>query len=249
MVTGKLGATQLVFIPRHGRGHRLAPAEVPYRANIFAMKQLGVQYLISVSAVGSMREHLHPGELVIPDQYVDRTQGRTQSFFGAGIVAHVSMADPVCTHLAKHLADHGRTVGAKVHEGGTLITIDGPAFSTRGESHMYRAWGIDIIGMTAMPEAKLAREAEMHYCTLGWVTDYDCWHQSEKPVTVEAVIAILKRNGELANQLLSSALPGIASLQPTCSCASALAVAIVTDPKVVTPERKNELGPLVAKYL
>jgi 5'-methylthioadenosine phosphorylase len=159
------------------------------------------------------------------------------------------MADPVCASLAKHLADSGRAVGATVHEGGTLLTIDGPAFSTRGESHMYRAWGMDIIGMTAMPEAKLAREAEIHYTTLGWVTDYDCWHQSEKPVTVDAIIAILKSNGELANKLLASALPGIAQLEPVCNCASALAVAVVTDRTVITPERKKELGPLVAKYL
>ncbi len=249
LVTGRLGDTQLVFLPRHGRGHRLTPAEVPYRANVFAMKSLGVEWLVSVSAVGSLKEHIHPGDLVVPDQYIDRTQGRDRTFFGEGVVAHVSMADPVCVTAAKHFVAQARALGLNVHDGGTLVTIDGPQFSTRAESFAYRAMGFDIIGMTAMPEAKLAREAELHYVTLGLVTDYDCWHVSAEPVTVDAVIAILKANSARAQKLLERALPTIAGLDVRCACASALAVAIVTDRASIPKTRVAELGPLVHKYL
>ena len=249
MMTGRLGATQLVFLPRHGRGHRLTPAEVPYRANVFAMKALGVEWLVSVSAVGSMKEHIHPGDLVVPDQYIDRTHGRDRTFFGGGVVAHVSMADPVCVTAARHFVEHARACGFAVHDGGSLVTIDGPQFSTRAESLAYRAMGVDIIGMTAMPEAKLAREAEMHYVTLGLVTDYDCWRTSTEPVTVEAVMATLKANSVRAQQLLATALPAIAGLAKRCACATALSVAIVTDRSLVTKERIAELGPIASKYL
>ncbi len=249
LVTGRLGDTQLVFLPRHGKGHRLTPAEVPYRANVFALKSLGVEWLVSVSAVGSMREHIHPGDLVIPRQYVDRTSGRDKSFFGDGIVAHVSMADPVCATATKHFAAQAKNLGINVHDGGALVAIDGPQFSTRAESEIYRAQGIDIIGMTAMPEAKLAREAELHYVTLGLVTDYDCWRIAEEPVTVEAVIAILKANSARAQKLLEKALPAIGALDKHCTCDAALSVAIVTDRSVIAKERVAQLGPLVAKYL
>ncbi|MEZ0310933.1 MAG: S-methyl-5'-thioadenosine phosphorylase [Myxococcota bacterium] len=249
MITGRLGDTRLVFLPRHGRGHRLTPAEVPYRANVFAMKSLGVEWLVSVSAVGSMKEHIHPGDLVVPDQYLDRTHGRDRSFFGDGVVAHVSMADPVCITAAKHFVAQARAQGLDVHDGGSLVTIDGPQFSTRAESFAYRAMGVDIIGMTAMPEAKLAREAEMHYVTLGLVTDYDCWHTSAEPVTVEAVIAILKANSARAQKLLEKALPAIAGLDKRCACDAALSVAIVTDRSLIAKERIAQLGPIVRKYL
>jgi 5'-methylthioadenosine phosphorylase len=248
-ITGRLGDTQLVFLPRHGRGHRLTPAEVPYRANVFAMKALGVEWLVSVSAVGSMKEHIHPGDLVVPDQYLDRTSGRDRSFFGHGIVVHVSMADPVCATAAKHFVAQARVLGFSVHDGGSLVTIDGPQFSTRAESFAHRAMGVDIIGMTAMPEAKLAREAELHYVTLGLVTDYDCWRASFEPVTVEAVIATLKANSARAQKLLAQALPAIAGLDKRCTCDAALSVAIVTDRSLIKKERIAELGPIVRKYL
>jgi 5'-methylthioadenosine phosphorylase len=249
LVTGRLGEAQLVFLPRHGRGHRLTPAEVPYRANVFAMKSLGVEWLVSVSAVGSMKEHIHPGDLVVPNQYVDRTTSRDRSFFGDGIVAHVSMADPVCATLTRHFVAAARVQGLSVHDGGSLVVIDGPQFSTRAESEIYRSQGVDVIGMTAIPEAKLAREAELHYTTLGLVTDYDCWHVTEEPVTVEAVIAVLKANTVKAQQLLARSLPGIANLATRCGCASALSVAITTDRAVIPKGRVAQLGPIVAKYL
>lgn len=248
LVTGKLGGAQLVFLPRHGRGHRLSPTEVPYRANVYAMKSLGAEWLVSVSSVGSMREDLHPGDMVIVDQYIDRTRMRTETFFGDGVVAHVSMAHPVCPRLAKHLAVAGRATGATVHDRGTLVCIEGPAFSTLAESRAYRAQGIDVIGMTAMPEAKLAREAELHYATVAMVTDYDCWHESEGHVTVDAVVAMLKKNGATAKKMLEHALSAVAAIPGTCGCTTALGAALQTDRSVVAQERIDDLGPLVAKY-
>ena len=248
LVTGKLGGTQLVFLPRHGRGHRLSPSEVPYRANVFAMKSLGAEWLVSVSSVGSMREDLHPGDMVIVDQYLDRTRLRAESFFGDGIVAHVSMAHPVCPRLAKHLAASGRAAGAAVHDGGTLVCIEGPAFSTLAESRAYRAQGVDVIGMTAMPEAKLAREAELHYATVAMVTDYDCWHESEGHVTVDAVLAMLKKNGATAKKMLEHALGTVAAIDGTCGCTAALASALQTDKAAVPQERIDDLLPIVGKY-
>lgn len=248
LVTGKLGGTQLVFLPRHGRGHRLSPTEVPYRANVYAMKSLGADWLISVSSVGSMREDIHPGDMVIVDQYIDRTRLRAETFFGDGVVAHVSMAHPVCKRLAGHLAASGRATGARVHDRGTLVCIEGPAFSTLAESLSYRAMGMHVIGMTAMPEAKLAREAELHYSTVAMVTDYDCWHESEGHVTVDTVLAMLKKNGEAAKKMLEHALTGVGSVGGECGCATALAGALQTDRAFVTKERAEELGPLVTKY-
>ncbi len=248
LVTGKLGGTQLVFLPRHGRGHRLSPTEVPYRANVYAMKSLGAEWLISVSSVGSMREDIHPGDMVIVDQYIDRTRLRAETFFGDGVVAHVSMAHPVCKRLASHLAAVGRATGARVHDSGTLVCIEGPSFSTLAESLAYRAMGVHVIGMTAMPEAKLAREAELHYATVAMVTDYDCWHESEGHVTVDTVLAMLKKNGAVAKSLLEQALTGVGAIGGECGCATALAGALQTDKGIVTKERAEELGPLVAKY-
>lgn len=248
LVTGKLGGTQLVFLPRHGRGHRLSPSEIPYRANVFAMKSLGAEWLVSVSSVGSMRENMHPGDVVIVDQYLDRTRLRTETFFGEGIVAHVSMAHPVCSRLSSHLASAARAVGATVHDSGTLVCIEGPAFSTLAESRAYRATGVDVIGMTAMPEAKLAREAELHYATVAMVTDYDCWHESESHVSVDVVLAMLKQNGEMAKKALAHALSTIDAISGTCSCGTALATALQTDRSVVPQERIDDLRPLIGKY-
>jgi 5'-methylthioadenosine phosphorylase len=199
---GRLGETTLLFLPRHGTGHRLSPTEVNYRANICALKQLGATHLVSVSAVGSLREALHPGDVVVVDQYIDRTLLRARTFFEGGIVAHVSLADPVCPILAKSAANAARRAGANVHVGGTYICIEGPQFSTRAESLMYRSFQADVIGMTAMPEARLAREAELPYVTLAFVTDYDCWHQSEEAVSVEQVVAVLQQNAKLARQMI-----------------------------------------------
>ena len=251
LVTGELGGTNLVFLPRHGRGHRLLPSEVPYQANIFALKKLGVDTVISVSAVGSMKEEIEPGHFLIPNQYIDRTMGRRQTFFGQGIVAHVSAANPVCPSLAAHLADFVKSCDVICHTSGTYICMEGPAFSTRGESLMYRQWGVDIIGMTAMPEAKLAREAELHYATLALVTDYDCWHESHEDVSVDAVVATLKKNTSNVKRVLEYALPKLGEkmqASTTCECPSALANAVMTSPEAIPAERKTALAPLVNKY-
>lgn len=254
LVTGKLDGVELVFVPRHGRGHRFTPTEVPYRANIFALKSLGVDTLISVSAVGSMKEHLHPGCVVLPSQYIDVTRSRTQTFFEEGIVAHVSMADPVCPHLTDLLARSGTALELELHRGGTYVCIEGPAFSSRAESTVYRSWGVDVIGMTAMPEAKLAREAELHYATLALVTDFDCWHTSEEAVTVEGVMATLRRNTDNVKALLSRAMRDLASFDSVrtvtpCGCGSSLAGALTTDRTVIPGHRLEELAPLVKKYV
>ena len=251
VITGELEGTQLIFIPRHGRGHRLLPSEVPFRANIFALKQMGAQMVVSVSAVGSMKENIVPGHFVIPNQYIDRTMGRQQTFFGNGIVAHVSAANPICPHLASHLADSIAACDVHFHKSGTYICMEGPAFSTRGESLMYRQWGVDIIGMTAMPEAKLAREAELHYATLALVTDYDCWYEGHDDVSVEAVIETLNKNTSNVKKVLGHALPQLGKKMEgvECECTSALQFAIMTDPALIPEERKEALKPIIGKYL
>ena len=248
---GDVGNAHLIFVPRHGRGHRLLPAEVPYRANLFALKSLGAEWVISISAVGSMREEIHPGDLVLPTQYIDRTQGRAATFFGDGIAAHVSVANPVCPTLNQHLAKSVRACGLRLHEGGTYLCIDGPAFSTRAESALYRQWGVDIIGMTAMPEAKLAREAELHYATLALVTDYDCWKASEEAVSADSVVAILRRNTANVLRVLSHAVPGLeaSARSATCACPQALASAVLTDPSRIPAERRTTLGPILGRHL
>ncbi|HKC60960.1 MAG TPA: S-methyl-5'-thioadenosine phosphorylase, partial [Myxococcales bacterium] len=208
-LVGKLGEQELVFLPRHGNGHRLSPTEVNSRANVHGMKQLGVTRLISVSAVGSMREEISPGELVLVDQFIDRTVARPRSFFGGGVVAHVAFADPVCPQLHAHLRAAALATGANAHEDGTYLCIEGPQFSTRAESLLYRSWGVDVIGMTAMPEARLAREAQICYATLALATDYDVWHETHEAVSVEAVIANLGKNVATAKAVLRRVIPMI----------------------------------------
>ncbi|MGH7895157.1 MAG: S-methyl-5'-thioadenosine phosphorylase, partial [Candidatus Binatia bacterium] len=202
IVVGRLGGTRLAFLPRHGRGHRLLPSELPFRANLYALKTLGAEWVLAVSAVGSLREEIHPGHVVVPDQFIDRTRSRMaeSTFFGRGIVAHVQFADPFCAPLSRALAAAARGQGATVHEGGVYVCIEGPHFSTRAESHLYRSWGAHVIGMTNLQEAKLAREAEMSYATLALVTDYDCWHVSHASVTVEQIIRNLQKNAEAAHK-------------------------------------------------
>lgn len=248
ITTGKLGGTEIAFLPRHGRGHRLLPTEVPSRANIWALKSLGVKWVVSVSAVGSLREELRPLDIVIPDQLIDRTKSRVNSFFGDGLVAHVSFADPFCPVLSDLLVDAARGTGAPTHRGGTLVVMEGPLFSTRAESHMYRSWGASLIGMTALPEAKLAREAELCYATVACVTDYDVWRVTEEDVTVEMVIANLLRNVGTAKSLLGE-VAGRIPAQRSCLCAHALRDAIVTRRDVVPPETRERLALLVDKYL
>lgn len=248
-VTGTLGGVRMVFVPRHGRGHRFSPSEVPYRANLWALKKLGVTHVVSVSAVGSMREDVHPGDIVVADQFFDRTRGRASTFFEGGIVAHVSFADPVCPVLAEDLYQAAVELGLRVHKGGTYLCMEGPAFSTRAESRIYRQWGVDVIGMTNLPEAKLAREAELPYATLALVTDYDCWHTSEADVSVEAVIAVLKTNVEHAKAVLARAVPKIRPFSPASPAWEALRYAIMTSPQSIPAEVKERLAPLVSRYV
>lgn len=247
-VTGMLGDVKMLFLPRHGRGHRLTPSEVNYRANIYGMKKLGAEWVISVSAVGSMKEEIKPGHMVIVDQFFDRTKGRISSFYGNGVVGHVEFADPVCPDLSDVLHDASKAAGATVHKGGTYVCIEGPHFSTRAESKIYRSWGVDVIGMTNIPEAKLAREAELCYATLALSTDYDCWHETEESVTVEAIIATIKANVAMAKDIIRKAVPAIAGHRG-CKCQSALKYATVTDPKAVPAKTRADLDLLLGKYL
>jgi 5'-methylthioadenosine phosphorylase len=250
-VTGILEGREVVFLPRHGVGHRLNPSEINYRANIFGMKKLGVERIVSVTACGSLREDMAPLDFVTPYQFVDRTnQARQMTFFEKGIVAHITFSDPVCVATARVVAQAVKTagVGAKVHEGGTYLNMEGPAFSTRAESELYRKWGMDIIGMTNMSEAKLAREAEMCYVTLAAVTDYDCWHTPEKPVTVDMVVQCLLKNVENSKKIIRE-LVRTMPVERTCSCAQALKYAILTDKKKIPAQVKQRLAPLVGKYV
>ena len=253
-VVGRLGDARLVFLPRHGRGHRILPHEINYRANIHGMKQLGVEWIVSVSAVGSMRAGIRPGDLVVVDQFVDRTRRREASFFGEGAAGHVAMADPVCSVLAGRVAEAAEAAvaaagsGARVHRGGTYLVIDGPQFSTRAESHIYRSWGIDVIGMTNMPEAKLAREAEICYSTLALATDYDCWHETEDDVSVDAVLAIIARNVACARDTVRRLAATVAHPR-ACACASAAAHALMTDRAALSREAKARLAAILGKYL
>jgi 5'-methylthioadenosine phosphorylase len=248
LVKGRLGDTTLLFLPRHGRGHRVPPHGINYRANVCALKMSGATHLLSVSAVGSMKEHIAPGDVVVPDQIIDLTKRRVSTFFDEGIVAHVGFADPICAPFAGALADAADAAGAKVHRGGTYVCMEGPAFSTRAESRVYRSWGVSVIGMTAMPEAKLAREAELPYAVMALSTDYDCWHESEEDVTVEAVLAVIQKNVSLARRTLAGlakALP-----DPKKSVAhEALAHAIMTSPAAVPDDARRRLDWLVGRYL
>jgi 5'-methylthioadenosine phosphorylase len=246
-LVGRLGDTTMVFLPRHGRGHRILPHEINFRANVFGMKQLGVQWLLSVSAVGSMKEEIAPGDIVIVDQFIDRTKDRAASFFGDGIAGHVGFADPICADLAGWTAAAANAVGARVHVGGTYVVIDGPMFSTRAESRLYRSWGVDVIGMTNLPEAKLAREAEMSYATIALATDYDCWREGEDDVTVETVVATMKRNVELAKKILKETVARIPA-GARSPYAEAAKHAVMTAPGSIPAAVKERLSVLYGKY-
>jgi 5'-methylthioadenosine phosphorylase len=248
VVRGRLGATTLLFLPRHGRGHRIAPHEIAFRANVCAMKKLGATHLVSISAVGSMKEAIAPGDFVVADQLIDLTKRRVSTFFEDGVVGHVGFADPVCAAMSGALAGAAEHAGARVHRGGTYVGIEGPQFSTRAESLLYRSWGVSVIGMTALPEAKLAREAELPYALLALATDYDCWHESEEDVSVEAVLAVMKKNVVIARRAiveLARTLP-----DPAASAASkAAAGAIMTARDRIAPEALARLDWLVGKYV
>ena len=247
-VLGRLDGHPVAFLARHGRGHRLLPSELNFRANIYGFKVLGVQWIISASAVGSMREEIHPSDIVVPDQFFDRTKARASTFFGDGLVAHVSFADPVCPDLSDLLYRAGREIGASMRKGGTYVCIEGPQFSTRAESRIYRSWGVDVIGMTNLQEAKLSREAEICYATMALVTDYDVWHEAEGDVTVEKVIAILHKNVATAKAIVRGVIPMIRP-ERSCGCASALKDAIITAPQAIPEAAKKKLWPIVGKYL
>jgi 5'-methylthioadenosine phosphorylase len=252
LIVGTLDGTSVAFLARHGRHHHLTPSEVPFRANIYAMKQLGVKYLISASAVGSLKEEAKPLDMVVPDQFIDRTKNRISSFFGEGIVAHIAFADPVCNQLAKVLADTVASLNLPdvvLHRGGTYVCMEGPAFSTKAESNLYRSWGATVIGMTNLPEAKLAREAEIAYATLALVTDYDCWHPDHDSVSVEMVIANLQRNAVNAQKVIQETVRRLTENPPESEAHSALKFAILTQLDKVPSSTKEKLGLLLKKYL
>jgi len=251
LIKGRLANidADLFFLPRHGRGHVLSPSEVPYRANIFAMKKLGVDWIISVSAVGSLKEEIHPGHMVVIDQLIDRTKNRPSTFFHDGIIAHMPFGDPICGVLRQFLLEAANESGKIVHDGGTYICMEGPIFSTRAESNLYRSWGASVIGMTNLPEAKLAREAEISYATLAMSTDYDCWHTGHDDVTVDQVIAVMKSNVVIAQQIIRLAIPKIVGYTGDLPFAGALANAIITDRSKIPPHRISELAPIIGKYL
>ncbi len=249
VISGMLGRTRMLFLARHGKGHRLTPSEVNYRANIFALKSLGAQQVISISAVGSMREDIHPGDIVIPDQYIDRTKGREHTFFGDGIVGHVMFADPTCSSLSGRVFDAAVELGLKAHKGGTLMVMEGPAFSTRAESMMHRKLGVDLIGMTAMPEAKLAREAELCYATMALATDYDCWHEEEDDVSVEGILQIMKTNVHNARKVIEKIAGDAVVSAGNCGCSTSLEYAIITDRNVIPAQTKDRMSPIFGRVL
>lgn len=236
---------ELVFLPRHGRNHQFNPSEVNYRANIFGMKTLGVSWIISVSAVGSLQENIVPGHVVVIDQFIDRTKNRAATFFENGMVAHISFGDPVCLKLREILLSAAAATDATVHDGGTYVCMEGPAFSTRAESNLYRSWGARVIGMTNLPEAKLAREASISYATLAMATDYDCWHEGHDDVTVDQVVAVLRANVSLAKRIISSAVPLIAAHDGPAPHHNALKGALLTPKEAIAPDRLTELAPLL----
>lgn len=248
-VTGQLRGRSVAFLARHGAGHRITPSELNFRANIYGFKALGAEWILSASAVGSLREDIAPLHLVIPDQFIDRTRGRASTFFGNGIAGHIAFGDPVCPALGALAYDAAVKAGATVHKGGTYVCMEGPAFSTKAESNLYRQWGADIIGMTNLQEAKLAREAEICYCTIALVTDYDCWHEDHDHVTVEMIIDNLTRNARTAQQVIASMVGALGEGERTCACATALASAIITRPDVVPAATRERLAVIMGKYL
>jgi 5'-methylthioadenosine phosphorylase len=247
-VLATLRGRRVAFLARHGVGHRISPTELNFRANIFGMKLLGVTAILSASAVGSLKEELKPLDIVVPDQFIDRTRGRISTFFGRGLVAHIAFAHPICGEVAKVVATAGENVGATVHRGGTYVCMEGPQFSTLAESRLYRSWGADIIGMTNLQEAKLAREAEICYSTIALVTDYDCWHPDHDAVTVDMVVATLLQNAKTAQHLIAEAVEKLPA-ERACSCRRALQSAIITRPEAIPAAVKKELAPIIAKYL
>jgi len=247
-IIGTLFGRRVAFLPRHGRGHRLLPSDINYRANIYAMKKLGVRRIISVSAVGSMKEKIKPGHIVIPGQFIDLTKHRRSTFFGNGVVAHVGMADPVCAALCKVLFASAKKVKATVHQGGAYVCMEGPQFSTRAESLTYRKWGVDVIGMTNATEAKLAREAEICYSTIALATDYDCWHHSEEAVTVDAVLAVMKHNIEISKAMIKEAVRLLPE-ERSCGCGEALRNAIMTPENLIPVKTKKDLSAIIGKYV
>ncbi|MGA2593136.1 MAG: S-methyl-5'-thioadenosine phosphorylase [Bryobacteraceae bacterium] len=246
-VVGQLAGRQVAFLARHGRGHRLSPSELNYRANIYGMKSLGVERIISLSAVGSLKEEHRPLDFVVPDQFVDRTRGRISTFFGEGLVAHIGFSDPICPQLAEVVSQACTAAGVTVHKGGAYLCMEGPAFSTKAESNLYRSWGMDVIGMTNLQEAKLAREAEICYVTVAMVTDYDCWHADHAAVTVTDIIANLMKNAENACKVVAAAVERMPA-ERSCKCGSALAHAILTDRKLVPEATLRKLDLIVGKY-
>jgi 5'-methylthioadenosine phosphorylase len=248
IVVGKLGGIGIAFLPRHGKGHRFSPTEVPYRANIYALKALGVEFIIASNSCGSFKEELKPGHLLIPDQVIDRTRGRVSTFFNEGVVGHIQFADPFCACLSDIVYKAAKEAGATVHKGGTFIAMEGPAFSTRAESRLYKAWGADVLGMTVLPEAKLAREAEICYASIACITDYDSWHETNETVTVEAVLTVMRNNIDLAKKTIKLAATRI-PLKRECDCAEALGPAIVTAPGAIPAATKQKLDLLIGKYI
>ncbi len=249
IIMGTLEGTRIAFLPRHGRGHRISPTELPSRANIYALKSLGVEWIIAINSAGSFREEIEPHHLVIPDQIIDRTRNRINSFFEGGLVAHIQFADPFCPVLSQILYQVAIDTRATVHKGGTFVTMEGPQFSTKAESKLYRSLGADIIGMTVLPEAKLAREAEICYASVACVTDYDSWHEDLGTVRVESVLDILTKNVEISKSIIKTAAARIPSERTGCECANALETAIVTPPELVPEPMKQELSLLIGKYI
>src|SRR5438128_8426288 len=247
-IVGTLRARRVAFLARHGAGHRILPSELNFRANIYGFKVLGVERILSASAVGSLKEEYKPLDIVVPDQFFDRTRARISTFFGRGLVVHVAFAHPVCGALSKIAADSAQAVGAAVHRGGTYVNMEGPQFSTLAESRLYRSWGMDVIGMTNLQEAKLAREAEICYATLALVTDYDCWHPDHDSVTVDLIVANLRQNSAIAQKTIAEAVSRIDGAR-TCGCKDALATAIITRPEQVPDQTKRELAPIVGKCM
>jgi 5'-methylthioadenosine phosphorylase len=245
---GRLEGVKVVFLPRHGKGHRIQPSSLNFKANIYGMKKLGAQWIIGVSAVGSMKESIHPGDMVIPNQFIDQTKGRPNTFFDDGIVGHISFADPVCSILSEILSEAGKEVGATVHQNGTYICIEGPQFSTRAESRLYRTWGVDIIGMTNLPEAKLAREAEICYATIAFATDYDCWHEEAGDVSIGDVLRILAQSTKTAKGAIRHAVRHLPEKRE-CLCANALKYALITGKKFINEKTKKDLEPIIGKYI
>ena len=248
IVVGRLNGASVAFLPRHGRGHRLSPTHIPVRANVYALKTLGVERVVSISAVGSLQEHVRPLDLVVPDQLIDRTKGRASTFFEDGIVAHVAFADPFCPKLSSLVTQAANAEEVRVHDGGTYVVMEGPQFSTKAESRLYQSWGASVIGMTALPEAKLAREAELCYATMAFVTDYDCWHESEESVSVELVVANLLRNVETSRAIVRRLAPSV-PVSRRCSCADALNGAIISNTDGLPEETRRRLAAIVDRYL